>query len=111
MPESDHPTISSTLGICDCHIHIYGPATRYPAAPTTPFPVPDAPLRAYRQVMRRLGIDRAVVVQPTAYAADNRCTMDAVREMGGIARGVVVVGADVSEGELAETGTARCDPH
>jgi len=87
-------------GTCDCHIHIYGPAEKYPVAPTSPFPVPDAPVGRYREVMSQLGIDRVVVVQPSAYAKDNRCTVDAITELGPCARGIAVVDLDTPAAEL-----------
>src|SRR5205085_8119740 len=55
----------------------------------------------YRQVMAWLGIARAVVVQPNAYGDDNRCTMDAVAELGAAARAVVVVKPGVADDEMA----------
>jgi D-galactarolactone isomerase len=89
-------------GTVDTHIHIYGPPERYPVAPTSRVPVPPGggSLENYRGLMDRLGIARCVVVQPSAYGADNRCTMAAVAALGDRARGVVVVAPDVSDGEL-----------
>ncbi len=87
-------------GTCDCHIHFYGPRDRYPVAPTSPFPPPHAPVRKYREVMKSLGIDRVVVVQPSAYGKDNRCTVDAIAELGPCARGVAVVDLDTPDAEL-----------
>lgn len=101
-------------GICDCHIHFYGPPDRYPEAPSSPGHPPLATVADYRQVMARLGIERCVVVQPMAYGDDNRCTMDAVAELGPIARAVVVVRPEVSDQELqrlTEAGTVAIRFH
>jgi D-galactarolactone isomerase len=89
-------------GTVDTHIHIYGPGDRYPAAPTARVQaVPGASLDAYRVSMQRLNIDRCVVVQPSTYGADNRCTLDAVAGLGPHrARAVVVVTPDADETEL-----------
>ncbi len=88
-------------GTVDTHIHIYGPPDRYPAAPTARVPAPPgASLDAYRRLMDRLNIARCVVVQPSTYGADNRCTMDAVAALGQRARAVVVVTPDVEDAEL-----------
>lgn len=94
------PKTKAPAATCDTHLHIYGPQDRYPVAPTSPFPVPDAPVAAYRKVMARLGIERAVIVQPSAYGKDNRCTMDAVAELGDAARAVAVVDMSTSDDEL-----------
>ena len=76
------------------------PRDQYPVAPTSPFPPPDAPVGKYREVMKSLGIDRVVVVQPSAYGKDNRCTVDAITELGPCARGVAVVDLDTPDAEL-----------
>ena len=87
-------------GTVDTHMHVYGARDRYPVAPTNRIPVPDAPLAAYEPVMARLGIAACVVVQPSAYGSDNRCTLDAVAALGGRAKAVVVVPPEVEDAEL-----------
>ena len=86
-------------GACDCHMHVYD--DRYPVDPRWKVPPPVAPVAAYREVQRELGIGRAVVVQPNAYGFDNSCTVDAIRELGPQTRGVATVPPDVTSGELA----------
>ncbi|PZW46996.1 D-galactarolactone isomerase [Humitalea rosea] len=100
MPTS--PRYPVPAGATDCHMHIYGPAARYPVAPGNPSPVPFAyDLAAYRAVQARLGLGQVVVVQPTAYGADNACTLDAVAALGAeAARAVVVVTPETPEAEL-----------
>ncbi len=88
---ADRPQLKAPPGACDCHMHFYDVAERYPVAPTAAFLPPPATLADYRKVQQRLGLERVVVVQPTAYGTDNRCTMDAVTEIGEAARAVVVV--------------------
>ncbi len=73
---NDAPRLEAPAGACDCHMHVYD--RRYKPAPTSLFPPPDAPVDAYRAVQRQLGLTRAVVVQPNAYAFDNACTEEAV---------------------------------
>lgn len=85
----------------DTHMHVYGPRAQYPLAPTCPLPPPLATVEEYRRsVMDRLGTERVVVVQPSAYGKDNRCTLDSMREFGACARGVVVVDQSVTDHEL-----------
>jgi len=53
------------------------------------------------RVAGALGLSRTLVMQPSAYRADNRCTLDGIRELGpGRARGVGVVDKTVSDAEL-----------
>jgi D-galactarolactone isomerase len=84
-------------GACDCHMHVYGPLARYPATATPPA---GAEVADYRALQARLGLERVVVVQPTVYGTDNRCTLDATRALGPEARCVVVVPSEVSATDL-----------
>lgn len=77
---------------CDCHLHIFEP--RFPLAPTATFLPPEAPAAGYAAVQRALGLARCVVVQPTGYGFDNRCTLQAMAQLGLGARGVVVIDPD-----------------
>ena len=92
------PKLVAPPGSCDCHMHIY--EDRFPLAKTATFKPPNAPVPAYRKVQRDLGITRAIVVQPTAYGFDNRCTLEAIAQLGSDARGVAVVRPDVTDAEL-----------
>ena len=89
---------TTPAGACDCHIHVYDPA--YPLAPSATFKPPHAPVDAYRAVQRALGLQRAIVVQPTGYGFDNRCTLDALAQFGDSARAVVVIAPDTPDAEL-----------
>lgn len=83
---------------CDSHMHIFDP--RFAPSPhwrRTP-PVADVP--AYRLLQQRLGTTRSVVVTPSTYGVDNRCTLAALAELGPQARGVAVVDAEVDAAEL-----------
>src|SRR5215211_7070405 len=92
------PRLKAPAGTCDTHMHIYD--ARYPTAPTAAFTPPDASVPDYLKVRARLGITRTVVVQPSTYGTDNRCTLDAVTALGDGARGIAVVDETVTETEL-----------
>jgi D-galactarolactone isomerase len=92
------PEPQAPPGACDCHIHIF--EDRYPLAPTATYKPPHAPVPAYREVQAALGLERAVVVQPSGYGFDNVCTLDAIAALGSGARGVAVVEPKVSNAEL-----------
>ena len=98
---TDTPRYTLPPGCCDTHIHIYD--ERFPPAPTAIAAPPKGGVEEYRALQRRLGLDRAVVVQPSAYGTDNRCTLDAIAALGpGRTRGIAVVDRDVSDRELEE---------
>jgi D-galactarolactone isomerase len=97
------PRLKTPPGACDTHIHFYDTADRYPVAPTALFLPPPARVADYRELQERLGLERVVVVQPSSYGTDNRCTLDAVAELGlAVARAVVVVDQSVEDGELQD---------
>jgi D-galactarolactone isomerase len=96
----DRPRLKTPAGATDTHIHFYDTAERYPIAPSAAFLPSPARLADYRKLQQRLGLERVIVVQPSAYGTDNRCTMDAVAELGQAARAVVVVDQSVSDAEL-----------
>lgn len=93
-----YPRLKAPAGLCDTHIHLYD--RRFPTAATATMTPPDAGVGAYKEMCRRLGIARTIVVQPTTYGLDNRCTLDAVAALGESARGIAVVDETVSDAEL-----------
>src|SRR5258708_36913296 len=97
-PTSRKPRLAAPAHSCDTHMHIY--EKRFPLVPGAVVP-PEAPVAAYRAVQKRLGIERAVIVQPNAYGADNTCTVEAIAELGlAVARGVGVIEAATSDVEI-----------
>lgn len=93
------PSIDIPDNACDCHHHIYNPI-HFPYAPDDVRNQPPATVEAYRLLQRKLRVKRNVIIQPSAYGTDNECLLDALRQMGNQARGVVVVDRNISESEL-----------
>ena len=85
-------------GACDSHMHIFDP--RFAPSPHWKRTPPLADVPAYRRLQQRIGTSRTIVVTPSTYGVDNRCTMAALTELGAQARGVAVVDADVALPEL-----------
>jgi D-galactarolactone isomerase len=95
------PQLKAPANACDTHIHIYD--GRYPTAPTAASTPPDALVPDYLALRRRLGIGRTIVVQPSTYGTDNRCTLEAIAALGSeTARGVAIVDDTVGQAELEE---------
>ena len=66
------PGLAVPAGATDTHIHIY--RDDRPAVPGGP-PIPGHfPVEKYREMQRRLGLSRVIVVQPSVYGFDNTCT-------------------------------------
>jgi len=83
-------------GACDCHVHVFGPASRFPYAQDRVYTPDDAPLADLVRHLAAIEVDRVVIVQPSPYGSDNRCTVDGLRQLGGRGRGVAVVADDAA---------------
>jgi predicted TIM-barrel fold metal-dependent hydrolase len=92
---------------CDAHFQVFGPRERNPYRdPKLRYPPPLAPLDNYLQTARKLGLERFVFVQPSAYGRDNACLLDAMREVGARCRGIVDIDEDAPDAELARLHAA-----
>ena len=92
---------------CDGHFHVFGPRERYPHRdPKLRYPPPLAPLADYLQIARKLGLERFVFVQPSAYGRDNACMLDAMREAGARCRGIADIDENAPDAELARLHAA-----
>lgn len=94
------PSFSAPAGTWDTHVHIFGPAGRYPHVERPHYTLPDGTLAQYRDLMPRLGIQRFAIVQPSFYGTDNSCLIDTLVEAGDSARGVVMIEPDLPDLEL-----------
>ncbi len=95
------PDFQSPPAGCDCHFHVFGPAGRYPHGSDLRYAPPHAPVENYLALAKKLGIERFVFVQPSAYGRDNRCMLDAMREVGiKKSRGIVDLDENASDAEL-----------
>ena len=76
---------------CDSHVHIVGPAGRYPQVPERTYLAGTASVETLRRLGASRGITRFVIVQPSFYGADNSATLDALDALKGQGRGVAVI--------------------
>lgn len=83
---------------------MFGPAGQYPyGSSQLRYAPPVATLSDYLQHARSLGLTRHVFVQPSAYGRDNRCMLDAMREMGiASCRGIVDIDEHAPDADLAD---------
>lgn len=101
MSESK-PRLHTPTGACDTHMHIFEP--EYTPLPGTNFPSMPGTVAEYRKLRSRLGLTRNVIVQPTAYGSDNRCTLTAMRQLADDVhqtRGVAIVHPADPDTEIA----------
>jgi len=96
------PATEIPANACDCHHHIYDPV-RFPYRATDTRNQPPATVDCYRLLQKKLGVTRNVIVEPSAYGTDNRCTLDALRVMGKEnTRAVVVLDRSTSDEEIRQ---------
>ncbi|HLH98283.1 MAG TPA: amidohydrolase family protein [Xanthobacteraceae bacterium] len=99
---SENAKVKAPPGACDCHHHIYDPA-RFPPSRPQAQQVPNARVDDYRLLQRRIGTSRNIVVTPAPYPApvsDNLAALDAIKQLGPNARGVVIVYPEITDAEL-----------
>jgi predicted TIM-barrel fold metal-dependent hydrolase len=93
-------------GACDCHVHVIGAVDAYPQEPGRAYTAAPASLAALEQAAAASGVSRFVIVQPSFYGTDNRCTLEALDALAGRGRGVAVVDpATVTAAELRDLET------
>ena len=83
-------------------MHVFAEAERFAYRDAAAYGPDAAPAGAYAELRRRLGLDRVVVVQSSAYGFDHGCLIDALEQLdagpdgsAGHARGVAEVAPDV----------------
>ena len=97
------PSTRAPRGACDCHAHIFGDPAHYSFVQERSYTPPQASVMQYRGMLDQLGIDRAVIVQPSVYGTDNSCTLDAVAQLGlSSTRAVLTLDAAVTDAELED---------
>lgn len=99
-PRTRKPQIKLPPGATDCHAHICGPASRYEYDDGRIYTPPDCLLTDYRKMLDTIGVERAVLVQPSVYGTDNSAMVDAMKTAPSRLRGVAVVAGDVGETDL-----------
>ncbi len=100
------PHFALPAGATDCHAHICGPASRYEYFDGRIYTPPDALLSDYQRMLATIGIERAVLVQPSVYGTDNSAMLDAIKCAPSKLRGVAVVDDDIGSDELARLHAA-----
>ena len=95
------PAVHFPSGATDCHAHVFGPQDRFPLLEKTHFVPQLCPLQRYSTMLRALGCERAVLVQPSVYGTDNSAIEDALAQSWEVElRAVAVVSPAITDREL-----------
>lgn len=87
-------------GSVDSHFHVLGPSSKYPYFADRIYTPPDCTQQDYLALAQTLGIDRAVLIQPSVYGTDNQAMLDMIRTAPIACRGVAVVDHSISDQDL-----------
>lgn len=87
-------------GACDCHTHVFGDPAKYPFFSGRTYTPEPALVEELSDLQRRLHLPRVVIVQPSVYGTDNSATLDAIKSLGPVARGIAVIDEKTTEGEI-----------
>jgi predicted TIM-barrel fold metal-dependent hydrolase len=99
-PNPRAPRFAVPDNAVDCHAHIFGPVAKYPYSDNRSYTPPQASLPDYLRLLKRLGVKRGVLVQPSVYGFANDCLVDALAEAGRDFRGVAVLDSRCSDEEF-----------
>jgi 2-pyrone-4,6-dicarboxylate lactonase len=84
-------TFKMPKGSCDTHCHVFGPADKFSYAENGPYKPADSPKAALKSMHRRMGIERMVVVHPSAHGTNHAVTLDAIADDPVNYRGVGII--------------------
>jgi len=100
--EQEQIQFSIPKGACDCHVHVFGPESKYPYSEDRAYTPSDASEEDLAQLHQKIGIERLVIVHPSPYGVDNQRSQDGIAFFHQNARGVAVIEEDtISLQEIA----------
>jgi 2-pyrone-4,6-dicarboxylate lactonase len=91
---------------CDCAVHVFDPARVDLLLPGRRYEPPVAWLDELRTLHARLGVQRAVLVQPSVYGSDHAVLLSALRADPACYRGVALLDDSVSDAACEELHAA-----
>jgi 2-pyrone-4,6-dicarboxylate lactonase len=100
-PHPKKPKLALPPGACDCHIHLFGPAAKFPVDPDSKYESRDQLPESNIALQERVGLSRAVVVSGGAYGRNYAVLEDALTRFPDRFRGVALMPDDTPSAEFA----------
>jgi 2-pyrone-4,6-dicarboxylate lactonase len=100
-PNPKTPRLICPPGACDTHIHLFGPAAKYPFASDSPYTSRDALPETNIALQEKLGLSQAVIVSPGGYGRDYRLLADTLARYPDRFRGIALMPDDAVASEFA----------
>lgn len=98
-PDPQPARFAVPRGAWDCHAHLFEMSAKYPLKEKRRYTPPPATTAAYAHMLKTLGLDHAVIVQPGIYH-DNRVTEDALVASGGKWKGIALLDGSATADEI-----------
>ena len=98
------PKLVCPPGACDTHIHLFGPAAKYPFASDSPYTSRDALPETFIDLQNKLGLSTAVIVSPGGYGRNSAMLADALTKYPDRFRGIALMPEDAPASEFARLG-------
>ena len=100
-PHPKKPKIKAPPGACDTHIHLFGPAAKYPFAPDSPYTSRDALAGNLHGACRtRSACRTAVIVSPGGYGRNYSLLADVLTKYPERFRGIALLRDDTPSSEI-----------
>ena len=96
------PKLALPAGAVDCHVHMFGPRSKYPFGPDAHYISEDATAEVYFAIQARLGLSMAVLVSGGGYGQTYTHLADTLRRYPDRLRGVVRLPPAVTMPEIVE---------
>ncbi|MEW6452072.1 MAG: amidohydrolase family protein [Pseudomonadota bacterium] len=95
------PKFVAPPGACDAHIHLFGPAAKYPFASDSPYTAHDALPEDFFKLQDKLGLATGVIVSPGGYGRNSAMLSDALAKYPDRFRGIALMADDAPASEFA----------
>ena len=96
------PRMAMPSGATDTHFHLFGNGKESRFVPEREYTPPEITPTMARHVFDTLGIQRAVVIQPSVYGEDNRVQLEGAAQIGIPVRAVIVAPYETPDRELTK---------
>src|SRR5688572_22983376 len=99
-PHPRKPRTPCPPGAIDCHIHVFGPASRWPFHPDSKYASRDALPEMHAALQDTLGLAGAVIVSGGGYGTSFAHLADTLERHPGRFKGVALLPQDVTRADL-----------
>lgn len=101
-PSPREPAHAVPPGSWDCHIHLFGPASRFPFAAESPYVSDDALPEHYFALQDVLGLEKAVLVSGGGYGTDTTHLKWVLERYGSRLRGILLPRPDFAGEDMED---------